>query len=73
MENLKEQIETIVNKVKSDPEFDTKFQENPVKTLEEVMGVDLPDDKINDIITAVKTKINLEDSGILGKIKGLFN
>lgn len=73
MENLKEKIEEIVNKVKSDPDFDEKFQENPVKALEEVMGIDLPDDKINEIITAVKTKINLDESGILGKIKGLFN
>lgn len=37
------------------------------------MGVDLPDDKINEIITTVKAKIKLDDSGLLGKIKGLFD
>ena len=43
MENLKEQIETIMNK----------------------MDIDLPNDAINDIITAVKAKIGLDESGIL--------
>ena len=73
MENLKEKIEEIVNKVKADPSFATKFQEEPVKALEELIGLDLPDDKINEIIDAVKAKINLDESGILGKIKSLFD
>lgn len=73
MENIKEKIEEIVNKVKSDKNFASKFKEEPVKALEEVIGVDLPDDKINEIITAVKAKINLDDSKILDKIKGFFN
>ena len=73
MENLKEKIEEIVNKVKNDKEFANKFKEEPVKALEDVIGVDLPDDKINEIITAVKAKINLDDSKIVDKIKGLFN
>ena len=73
MENLKEKIEEIVGKVKNDPDFARKFQEEPVQALEEVMGIDLPDDQINDIITTVKAKIDIDESGILGKIKDLFN
>lgn len=73
MENLKEKIEEVVTKVKNDPSFAQKFQAEPVKALEEVLGMDLPDDKINEIIDAVKAKINLEESGILDKIKGFFN
>ena len=73
MENLKEKIEEIVNKVKSDKDFASKFKEEPIKALEEVIGVDLPDDKINEIITAVKAKISLDDNKIVDKIKGLFN
>ena len=73
MENLKEKIEEIVEKVKNDPSFAKKFQEEPVKALEEIMGIDLPDDQINNIIDTVKAKINLDESGILGKIKDLFN
>lgn len=73
MENLKEKIEEIVNKVKNDKDFASKFKEEPIKALEEVIGVDLPDDKINEIITAVKAKISLDDNKIVDKIKGLFN
>ena len=73
MENLKEKIEEIVEKVKNDPSFAKKFQEEPIKALEEVMGVDLPDDQINQILETVKAKVNLDNSGIMDKIKGLFN
>ena len=37
MENIKEKIEEIVNKVKNDPDCATKFQENPVKAAEEIV------------------------------------
>lgn len=73
MENIKEKIEEIVEKVKNDKDFAKKFKEEPIKALEEVIGIDLPDDKINEIIDAVKAKIKLDDSKIIDKIKGLFN
>lgn len=72
MDLIKEKVEEIVEKVKNDKDFAKKFKEDPAKALEEVSGIDLPEDKINDIITAVKTKIKLDDSEIFGKIKGLF-
>ena len=73
MENLKEKIEEVVEKVKNDPSFAAKFQEDPVTAVEEVIGVDLPNDKINEIVDTIKAKVNLDESGILDKIKGLFN
>lgn len=73
MDNLKEKIEEVVEKVKNDPNFESKFKAEPVKALEEVIGIDLPDDKINEMVTAVTAKINLDNSGILGKLKGLFD
>ena len=74
MENIKEKIEEIVDKVKNDPDFATKFQENPVKAAEEIVGVDLPDDKINGMLETIQAKINLDNAGgIFGKIKGLFD
>lgn len=73
MENIKEKIEEIVNKVKNDPDFAKNFQENPVKAAEEILGIDLPDDKINGALEAINAKINLDNGGIFGKIKGLFD
>ena len=75
MDKLKEMIDKVVEKVKKDPDFAKKFQKEPVKALEEVLGVDLPDDKVNNIIDAVKTKIKLDkldDSKVVSKLKGLF-
>lgn len=74
MDKIKEKIEEIVDKVKKDPDFAKKFEKDPIKAIEEVSGLDLPEDKIEEIITAVKTKIKLDDSSkIIGKIKGLFD
>ena len=73
MDFIKEKVEEIVEKIKNDKDFAKKFKEDPVRALEEVSGIDLPEDKINDVITAVKEKIKLDDSKILGKIKGLFD
>lgn len=72
MDNIKEKIEEIVEKVKNDKDFAKKFKEDPIKALEGVIGIDLPDEKINDIIEAVKAKIKLDDSKIIDKIKGIF-
>lgn len=73
MDFLKEKIDEIVEKIKNDKDFAKKFQEDPVKALEEVSGLDLPEDKINELITAVKAKIKIDDSNVLGKLKGLFD
>lgn len=73
MDFLKEKIDEIVEKIKNDKDFAKKFKEDPVKALEEVSGIDLPEDKINDLITAVKAKIKIDDSNVLGKLKGLFD
>lgn len=73
MDNIKEKIEEVVKKVKSDTKFAKKFKEEPIKALEEVIGIDLPDEKINEIITAVKAKIKLDDNKIVDAIKGFFN
>lgn len=68
--DIKAKIEEVVNKIKADPNFAADFQKEPVKAVERVLGVDLPDDVINNIIDGVKAKINVDD--IKSKIGGLF-
>ena len=46
MDLIKEKVEEIVEKVKNDKDFAKKFKEAPAKALEEVSGIDLPEDKI---------------------------
>lgn len=72
--DIKQIIEDITKKVTSDKNIAEKFQKNPVKTIEELVGIDLPDDQINQIITAVKAKLNLDKAsdllgGLFGKTK----
>ena len=67
---MKEKVDEIVKKVQSDPKMLANFQKNPVKVVESIIGVDLPDDQINSIIDMVKAKININDIG--NSIKGLL-
>ena len=71
--DLKKKIDEIVKKIKADDEFGKKFKNDPVKAVESVLGVDLPDDQVNKLIDGVKAKLNLgKADGLLGKIKKLF-
>ena len=77
MDKFKEKINEIVKKVKEDKGFANKFKDDPVKAVESVIGIDLPDDKINGIVDAVKAKLtsdNVKDTvnEIGDKLKGLF-
>jgi len=71
--DIKYKIEEIVDKVKSDKGFAAKFSSDPVKALESVLGIDLPDDQIKALIDGVKAKVSLDQAGgLLGSIKKLF-
>ncbi|MBQ2947621.1 MAG: hypothetical protein IJN79_03470 [Clostridia bacterium] len=49
------------------------FNENPAKTLEKMLGIDLPDDKVNAIVAGIKAKLGLDDvMDMAQKLAGLF-
>lgn len=71
--DIKEKIEEIINKVKSDKSFASKFKSDPIKAVESVIGIDLPDDQVKKIIEGVKAKVSLDEAGgLLGSIKKMF-
>ena len=71
--DIKKTIEELVNKIKNDKDIGEKFKKNPTKTVEGLIGVDLPDDQINAVVEGVKAKVNLDSvSGIADKLGGLF-
>ena len=73
MENFKKKIDEIIEKIKNDKDFAKKFKAEPVKALEEISGIDIPEDKIDEIITAIQAKINIDKiDNALDKLKGLF-
>ncbi len=73
MEEIREKIEKVVKKLMSDKDLMKKFETNPAKVIEELLGVDLPDDLVNQVIEGVKAKINMEKVGdALEALGGLF-
>ena len=73
MEQIKEKIEQVVKKLMADKNLMAKFEKNPAKVIEELLGVDLPDDLVNQIIEGVKAKISLEKVGdALGALGSLL-
>lgn len=66
-------IEEIVGKLTSDPSIMSNFQKNPTKAIEDLVGVDLPDEQINQIVQGVTAKVGLDQaSGILGALGGML-
>ncbi len=57
MEEIKAKIEEAVAKLKADPKLMTQFKTEPVKALETIFGVDLPDDIINKVIDGIKARL----------------
>ena len=71
--DIKAKIEEIVKKLTSDKALMTKFDKNPTAVIEELIGIDLPDDQINQLIDGIKAKLNLDKLGsALGGLGGLF-
>ena len=70
MDFIKEKVEEIVEKSKNDKDIMAKFQKDPVAVVEELIGVDLPNDQIEKIVDMVKAKIDMDKVGSL--LGGLF-
>ena len=72
--DIKEKIEQTVKKLMENPKLLQKFEKEPVKVIEELIGVDLPDDLVNQLIDGIKAKLALEKAGDvlqgLGKLFG---
>ena len=71
--NIKEKIEELVEKIKNDEALQAKFKENPIEAVEQLLGVDLPDDVVEKIVDGVKAKLTVDKlSGGLDALKKLF-
>lgn len=84
--DIKKKIEEVLKKIKEDKNFAASFKKDPVKALESVLGVDLPDDTIKPIVDGVKAKLAVDglgglldsdgdgkpDLGSMSKLGGLF-
>lgn len=70
--NIKEfidKVEDIIKDLKENEELQEKFEHEPVKTIEELTGLNLPDEKVEKAIEFVKAKI--DDTDIEAKMAAL--
>lgn len=72
--DIKEKISDIVEQIKKNPNLKEDFEKEPVKVIEKLIGVDLPDDIVEKIIDGVKAKLTAENiADAADKLKGLLN
>ena len=71
--DIKAKIDEIVKKLQADPALLKNFQKDPVKTLEAMTGVDLPDEKLQPLVSGIKAKLAAGGLGdALDGLKELF-
>lgn len=71
--DIKAKIEELVEKIRSDKALRKKFTEDPVAAVEQLIGIDLPNDQIEKIVDGIKAKITADDIGsIIGGVLGKF-
>ncbi len=72
--DIKAKVEEIVKKIMADKDILEKFKKEPVSVVEELVGIDLPNDQLEPVVEAVKAKITADKIGdVLGGIGKLFN
>ncbi len=71
--DIKEQINKMVDAVKNNPSVMEQFEKEPVKAIETILGVDLPDAVVEQVINGVKAKISVDAvSQVADAIKKIF-
>ncbi|MBQ7923605.1 MAG: hypothetical protein IJ325_13690 [Clostridia bacterium] len=71
--DVKELIEKAIEALKADDNLLENFKKEPVKTLEKLLKIDLPDEKLDAVVDGIKAKLAIDDvSDVLGKLGGLF-
>ncbi len=58
--DIKEIIENIVEEIKSNKNLKEEFEKEPVKVIERVVGMDLPDALVEKAVEGVKVKLAAE-------------
>ena len=64
-EYIKAKIEELYKKIISDKDILAKFKSEPIKTVEGLLGIDLPDEQIEKLVEGIKAKIDIEKNFIL--------
>ena len=78
--DIKEIIENIVEEITKNKNLKEEFEKEPVKVIERLANVDLPDELVEKVVDGVKAKLTMDKvadiadtvSGLAGSLKKLF-
>ncbi len=71
--DVKGKVEEVVEKLKADPALLKSFEKEPIKTIERLLGVDLPDQQLEPLVAGIKAKLTTVEIGdALEGLKKLF-
>ena len=71
--DIRASIEKAVETISQDKALQEQFKTEPVAAIEKLLGVDLPDEKLQPLVTGIKAKLAAADiGGKLGGLKNLF-
>ena len=75
---LKTMLDGTIGKITSDKSLKDKFLKNPVKTLEGLLGIDLPDEKLKLLAEYAKARVLGQEpddkaGGLKDKLDGLLD
>lgn len=72
--DIKKIIEELIEKVTSDKDLLKRLDDDAAAVIEELLGIDLPNDQVNSIIDAVKAKVTVENiTSAIDMIGDFFN
>ena len=63
--DIKAMIEKAVKMLMSDKNLMAKFDKNPASVIEEVIGVDLPDEIVNQLVAGIRAKLAQDKLGCM--------
>ena len=65
MTEIKAKIESAAAKLMKDKNLRKQFDTNPAAVIEELIGVDLPDEMVNQIVAGIRAKLAKDKLGCM--------
>ena len=65
LKEIKANIEKAAAKVMKDKDLRKQFDTNPAAVIEELIGVDLPDEAVNQIVAGIRVKLSHDKLGCM--------
>ncbi len=71
--DIKATVESLIGKITGDGALKEKFQKDPLGTAKGLIGDNVPEETLKQVVDGVQAKLKLDDAdGLLGKVKGIF-